>query len=444
MDHLLKAKMQKLIDMSLAAGADKADVILSAGDSFSLSAQNNKIDKYQVSGSQVLGLRVIKDQKIGLAYSEALDEDALKSISEAAVENAKNSEVNPHEDIRLENGEKTFESEYKQVDTDVDEKINFCLSLEADVLKKEPKAKAAPYNGLGEGTSSSYYMNHLGTFTYESDYYMSCYTSALIQDGANSSMHFHDSMGRKLSDLKKDECVNESIEHAKEWLTAKSLSTGKYDVIFTPDAFSQVFGCFSNIYSAKGAMEKTNPFADRLGQKVMSELITIKDIPQYQDGFFKSFVDSEGVLQEDLDLVVDGVMKNFYHNSSTAHYFNTETNGRAARGAKSSLGTSGTTKVISAGKTNVTDLKSGEYFKIHSLQGLHSGANAISGEFSFAASGYLMKDGKRVRPVKGVTVSSNFHKMLTSINLIGDKIESTTNKGFFSPLMRFENISIAG
>lgn len=444
MEQLLKDSMEKLINMAQDAGADSCDVILSKGNSFSLSAQNEKIDNYEVSGSQVMGLRVIKDEKIGLAYSESLDEDALKQIAHAAVENAKNGEVNPYEKIEVKNDTFIHTCEYKKDTSTTEDKINFCLSLEREVKERESKVQAVPYNGFSETQTASYYLNSLGTFTFEDEYYQSCFTSALIQDGSENSMHYHSSIARNLNSLDKEKCITESLEHARQWLKAGPLRTGEYDVIFSPDMFKSVFGCFSNIFSGKGAMEKTNPFAERLGDQVMSDIITIADIPQYQDSFFKSYVDSEGMPHIDLTLIENGVLKSFYHNSATASFFKTKSTAHGARGAKSPLAVSGTTRVIAPGKTSLSDLNAGEYFEVLSLQGLHSGANSISGEFSFGASGYYVRDGKRVRPIKGVTVSGNFHKMLKEVKILGDKILPTTQFSFFAPSFRFEKMSIAG
>jgi PmbA protein len=257
-------------------------------------------------------------------------------------------------------------------------------------------------------------------------------------------MHYHSSIGRKLGDLNLEECVTESLFHASELLKATPLKTGNYDIIFAHDIFESVFGCFSNIFSGKAAMEKTNPFAERLGTQVMSKKINITDMPNYKDAFFKSLMDAEGRKHRDLSLVEQGKLKSFYHNSATAKFFGIESTGHAARGAKSALMVKGTTRFIHPADISEGQLLGGEYFEVHSLQGLHSGANAISGDFSFAASGFLVREGKKVQSIKGVTISGNFHKMLLDINLIGDTIHTTTEKSFFSPIFRFENMSVAG
>ncbi len=440
----LKKSMQTLINLALDAGASECDVILSKGESFSLSAQKGDIDKYQVSGSQVMGLRAIKDNRVGLSYTESTDLDSLKQAAKSAVENAENSVENPYEKILVKDTEIIKESEFKSDNVSIDDKVAFCLRLESEVKKRDSRVTATPYNGYGESSFEKHYMNNLNTYTFGSEYYQSCYTSALMNEGSKSAMHYHSSMARSFKDLDASKCIEESLFHAEKWLDGKPLKTGKYDVIFKTDLFNSVFNSFTNIFSAKSAMEKINPFAEKLNKLVMNEKITISDIPHYKDSFFKSYFDAEGRAHKDLTLVENGVLKSFYHNTATASYFGVAPTAHGARGAKSPLGVSGSTRVISAGDISDKEIHSGEYFEIHELSGLHSGANAISGDFSFGASGYLVKDGVKVKPVRGVTISGNFHKMLLEIGQIGDTIHATSDKSFFAPALRFENMSIAG
>ena len=69
----------QILEQVKAAGAT-GDLIIDQGRSLSLKAREGALEEYKVSSSQVLGLRVIKDGKVGTAYSEATDSEALKSL----------------------------------------------------------------------------------------------------------------------------------------------------------------------------------------------------------------------------------------------------------------------------------------------------------------------------------------------------------------------------
>jgi PmbA protein len=100
--------------------------------------------------------------------------------------------------------------------------------------------------------------------------------------------------------------------------------------------------------------------------------------------------------------------------------------------------------MISAGQDTEDHLFAGQTLEIIELQGLHSGTDPISGDFSLGANGFLHQDGQRVQAVRGITVAGNFYKMLNEIEAIGDQVHSAHHGCFFSPLVRFASLQIAG
>lgn len=72
--------MKKLMENILNQVTDlnaEADLILSTSKSLKLSAQGEALSEYKVSSSQILGVRLIKDYKVGISYTESLDKESL-------------------------------------------------------------------------------------------------------------------------------------------------------------------------------------------------------------------------------------------------------------------------------------------------------------------------------------------------------------------------------
>lgn len=443
----IKTLMKKSIDYAADKGVSGCDVIVSRGDSLSMKAQGGKIDKYDLSNSQVFGIRVIENNRVGIAFSESMDESSLLKTVDMARENAQSSDENEYEQIE---GIATefIEEENKNIlqrdQTSQDEKIELCLKLESQVKEKEPRVEAVPYNGVSESEYQYYYMNTPGTFCFQEERSVNCYSSALIKEAADSSMHYHSSVARSFDSLDWQSCIEESILHASRWLKGKPVDSGDYDVVFTPDAFGSLLGCFSNIFSAKAAKDKMNPMLEKLGDSIANKDLTIIDRPTYTGSFVYTPFDDEGYKRSDLTLIENGVLKSFYHNTVTAKFFNTTTTAHASRSAKSALSVGGTTKVIQAGQNSEDDVFKGTVLEIHSMDGLHSGTNNISGDFSVACRGYLKKDGEIIQAVKQITLAGNFFKMLNQISAMGDSIKHNTSKTFFTPHIRFSGMKVAG
>ena len=60
---------------------------------------------------------------------------------------------------------------------------------------------------------------------------------------------------------------------------------------------------------------------------------------------------------------------------------------------------------------------------IQSVQGMHSGVNAISGDFSTGASGLLISHGQLGGPVREFTIASTLQRMLQDIVEIGGDVD---------------------
>ncbi|MEN9450818.1 MAG: hypothetical protein RJA83_1436 [Pseudomonadota bacterium] len=440
----MKKLLQETINEAINLKAEACDVIVNSGESLSLSAQNEKLEKYKIAKTAILGIRVIKNKRVGLAYSESFDKDAILFAVKSAIENSEYADINEYEEIAYKNAEDFIQNKSEIVDnSSIEEKIEMAIKLEAEIKRRDKRVTAVPYNGLSFSESKNYYMNSLGTYTETSNASIGATTSALVKSGDVTSMHYVGVVAKSLASFDLNHSVEECLEHAVNWLEAKPVPSGNYDVIFSTEVLGELLYSFSNYLSAKEAMEKTNPWESKLNQAVAFSKFTLIDVPAYPDAYTKYYVDSEGVPKKDLTLIENGILKSFYHNTATAKYFKTATTGHASRSAKTSLNVSGTNWLIKPGTMTENDLSAGTYLEILDTMGLGRGDN-LSGDFSFGASGYLVKDGVRIQPVKEITIAGNFNKILTSELKMGATLLANADKTFFSPKIRFSDLYIAG
>jgi PmbA protein len=60
---------------------------------------------------------------------------------------------------------------------------------------------------------------------------------------------------------------------------------------------------------------------------------------------------------------------------------------------------------------------------IQSVQGLHSGVNPISGDFSTGASGVMIRNGKVAEPIREFTIASTLQRMLLDVLAVGNDVD---------------------
>ncbi|WP_087021105.1 TldD/PmbA family protein [Thaumasiovibrio subtropicus] len=420
----------------------EADVVVTTSKDLSLKADSGALSEYKVTSSNVLGLRLLRDGKVSTSFTEALDSESITASLNMALENLPYTELAEHESLVANRVIKTETPEiYCDDDTPEADKVALALSLESQVAEKGGKS---PYNAYSDGESELIYMNSLGANGYHKERAFSCYTSALISGDGTPSMGIKASTARTFAELDAQGCVDTALQKATSLLDGKPISTGRYAVIFDIACLSQLFSAFSLCLSGEAARKETNPWRDKLTQHVASPLFNLSDYAAYDKGLAIKAFDGEGIETQDTALIVGGELRSLLHNSKTAAHFGLKTTGNAARSAKSGLSVSSRHKVIEPGQASDTDLETGTYFVPIELQGVHSGANAISGDFSFGASGYLYRDGELVQPVRGVTIAGNFYQMLKDIDAVGAHVERADSGTFFSPRIRFSQLNISG
>lgn len=423
----------------------QADVIAHSSDHFSLKANKGQIDEYKVSTSQVIGVRVVKENRVATSYSESLTRESLDTMLSNALESTKYAKVDPHQTISV--ADSRISSDYAELnqecDATVDDKIALSLRLEQGVVSR-PHASSSPYNGYSDVTSRVIVANTKGTLCQQTERYHSAYAYTLFEKDGKQSMAGASSLARRYVDLEPEYCIDAGYELARDLLDGAPVKTGNYAVIFDIDALSELFGAFSACFSAVSAMKGLSPLRDKIASQIASPLLSFSSKAYVEGGFRIHSFDSEGFAARDLLLIGEGELQSLLHNSQTAAYFGVANTGHASRGPKEGLDVAAHHKVIDAGTNSFSEVTAGEYLELVELQGVHSGADFISGDFSFGASGFLCRDGKRVQPVRGITVAGNFYQMLKEIDALGSLLEVNDAHSFYAPKVRFARLSIGG
>ena len=212
-------KLASLIFDQVAKQGAKADLIIDQKQSLSLKANQGSLEEHSVSSTQIFGLRVIKDGRVGTAYSEADDQSSLLMMTEQALCNASFAKQEEYETI-LDNNN-TLRSDDKLLcpedSTDIDRKIETLLELEGELLKRD-KIKSVPYNGLSESFIERQVFSSAGLNASIRQKHASLYAYALAEDGEKNAMEGHGQLTRRPAELQTQgiiETIHTNCLHAR-------------------------------------------------------------------------------------------------------------------------------------------------------------------------------------------------------------------------------------
>ena len=440
----LTGAADRILERILGAGAD-GDLIISRGESLSLKARDAALEEHKVTSSQVFGVRVIKDDRAGIAYSEAADDAALESMVDQALVNASFARTDEHERIAANAGTLSTDDQLlcPVDDVDIEQKIDTALALESGLIDR-PKVKNVPYNGVTDAIGEQLVFSTAGLTARGKSRMCFAHTYALLEDGEKNVMEGYGAATRRFDELDVGAVVDEAYARCIALLDGEAIPSAHYDVMFDIESQDALFGVFSMMFSGKSAKDGVNPMRDKVGETIASSELSVLDSPDRIDGFHYALFDDEGTPARCVALIDHGRLETLIHNSATASFFGLETTGHATRSARSPLGVGIHQAEIAAGSAAPAELFAGDYLELVDLTGLHSGANPISGDFSFGASGFLCRDGERVKAVRNITVAGNFYEMIKRIAAIGDQQHWTMDRSALMARIRFGDIAISG
>jgi PmbA protein len=253
-----------------------------------------------------------------------------------------------------------------------------------------------------------------------------CSVSTLADDGDETQTGFGFAVGRSPEEFDLEKAAREAADRATRLLGAVKPPSKRITVVLDPFVTAQFLGVLSSALNGENVAKGRSLFANRVGEAVASPLFTLVDDPTNPKAYTATDIDGEGLAARRNSLIVDGVLQGFVHSSYSARRAGTTSTGNAVRGGfKSTPGVGCLAMQLQPGTRDqaalVADVDDGVL--IQSVQGMHSGVNPISGDFSTGASGLLINNGQLGGPVREFTIASTLQRMLHDIVEVGGDVD---------------------
>jgi len=172
------------------------------------------------------------------------------------------------------------------------------------------------------------------------------------------------------------------------------------------------------------ALEGLSVYANRIGEKVASPLVTVIDDPTLPFHYGSYSYDDEGMPAKRVVLMENGILKSYLFNLEYASKVGGETNGHGRRESyrfKPIPRMSNT--YIAPGKTPPGDIIKSVQKGLFVKKMGGGQVNTVNGDFIFEASeAYLLEGGEVCEPVRGANLVGNGPKVLETIEMVGNDL----------------------
>jgi PmbA protein len=436
---------EKLVAKALKAGADAAEIYISADRNLSVNILNGEIETIEEADSAGVGIRVIAGGSLGFSYSNSLDIKALEDTVNMAVKFARLTTPDDNNILPELAGVTAVDGLF---DPDIegvalDRKIAMALELEKMAMSDARITKSSG-SSYGESISEVFIASSFGpTRSYKASG-CSLGVSVVAEKGDQKKTGGEYSSRRYFSDLTPaDQIAAKAARKAYEMLDPKMVKTQKAAVIFDPDVAGSLLRGVISALNGERVLQGASFLAHSMGKQFASPLLTIIDDGTRERSLGAAPFDGEGVPTQKRVLVDKGVVNGFLYNTIAARRAGTVSTGNASRNGYTSLPGIGTHHLSLEKGSHTRPEIIAATEKGLLLNGVTGyGIDAVSGNFSGGASGFWIEKGEILYPVEGLTIAGSGEAILNGIDMMGNDIDM--DRSFAAPTFRVAEMQIGG
>ncbi len=405
------------IDRALECSpGDQTEVVVRASDSYLTRFTNNYIHQNVGERDSSLAVRVIFGKRIGQASTNSLTDQAVRETVAAAARIARLQQ--PNEEFRSLPGPGPVRSVRAW-----DDAVAECPAPKRAGAVKAiiDRARAAGVEAAGALSTAAHETavgNSLGVKAYHPGTVANL--SVVMDAGEGRSTGFAGQTSYALAEIDPAAAASEALDRCLSGTgPLQMLGPGSYEVVLQPYAVATMVGVLSRLaFSGRALQEGRSPLCGRIGQRVMSERISIVDDGLDPAGLPVPF-DVEGVPKRRLELVAKGVATAVAYDSLTAGREGKESTGHATRGGR---GPSPANVFLEPGGESleqmVGSMRRGLIVtRFHYVNPVHALRTIITGMTRDGT--FLVEDGQVKGPVTNLRFTQSILEALSHVEAVG-------------------------
>lgn len=411
-----QTEAQKLCQQVLRRCRDDAEVLLFVDDNALTRFANNAIHQNVAERNAELLLRVVIGKRTGMATTNRLDDAALDQLVELARTSAKAGPEDPDFPGLAE------PAEYGQVEAYDEVTAGYAPQKRAlavgAVCRLAAEKDLNASGAFSTGVSEIALANSHGLFAYHIASQADFQTVIMAPDASGRAQ----ACGWRAGEIQVEALGRAAIDKAERGRAPRKIEPGEYTVVFDPYVTQDLlFNLNFHGISAQAVLEGRSWMNERMGQKAMSDQVSIWDDGLDTHGQPMPF-DFEGVPKQRVDIVCEGVVGSPVYDRYTAQKAGLTSTGHALPPTYRGFGPLATNLFMAPGGSSLDEM-------IHSTgRGLyitrfwytrlvHPRDCIVTGMTRDGV--FMIENGELAYPVKNLRFTQSYVQALNEVEAIG-------------------------
>lgn len=455
--------VERLLAAAMERGADFAEVYVERNETTAVTLEEQRVKSAQAGLSQGVGVRVISGAKVGYAYSDDLDEEALFRAARTAafIADGKGSErAFPVSRQPLPSFYR-LEQHLAEVGVAAKRDLVVRASRAAHAYDKRIKQVTATW---ADSTKRILVANTRGHLAEDAQDLCRLSVLAVAEGkGGERRSGFYGGGGRvpfsHFDTFTPEVVAREAARQALASMGAADARAGQQTVVLAP-GWSGILlhEAVGHGLEADFIRKGTSLFAGKLGEKVASDLVTVIDDGTMANARGSLNVDDEGNPTQFKVLIERGVLKGYMSDSLNAQLMGTTSTGSGRRESFKHLPMPRMTNTyLAPGEDSPEDILRGVPKGVYCANFGGGQVDITNGNFVFEVSeAYEIEKGRLGRPLKGVTLIGVGPEALKNVSRVGNdpmpdpglgtcgKDGQSVPVGVGLPTVRIDNMTVGG
>ena len=422
-------QLQKLVSTALAHGGDFADLYFEYTTFFNLLLKDGAVSSGGFHTDYGVGIRVLKGEKTGYAYSESTEMSQMTKAAEAASAIAAGTDGRRNFLPVNDRKQEFYPMQQSWRHCGADTLLPFIKELESLIFSKDNRIIKVIIR-LSDSVSDIMMFNSLGELTAETRPMGSITATAVFEQNGITENRSVSRSFRKGAEMISKEIAEEIAEEVVKGIDARFEASrpkgGQMNVVMGAGASGILLHeAMGHTFEADFNRKGQSVFSEKMGCRICPAGVNVVDDGTIPWNRGAGNYDDEGVPGEKTYMVTDGILTSYLHDRVSAAWYGIPStgNGRRENFRYNPIPRMRAT-YMENGNADPSDIIASVRHGIYVDEFSNGQVKIGEGDFTFfVKSGFLIENGRLTMPVKDINIIGNGPQALADIVAIGNDLE---------------------